>query len=96
VTTVYTAPSNATCPVGATWAKVTVEITGTQWRAYCNDTQVAPAAGTSTTGGELATGSVGFRVSDIPVGQNWWIDDVVARRYVSPEPGTAPGLEDVV
>ena len=93
-TTVFTAAADATCPTANTWAKVSVEITGTQWRTFCNDTQAAPAAGFSTTGGELTTGSVGFRVANIPVGQNWWVDDVVVRRFVNPEPTSALGTVD--
>ena len=94
VSTVYTAPADATCPTANTWAKVSVEISGTGWRAFCNDTQVAPAAGFSTTGGELSSGSVGFRVANIPAAQNWWIDDVVVRRFVYPEPTLTLGTAD--
>ncbi|WP_186762854.1 DUF2341 domain-containing protein [Lentzea tibetensis] len=88
-----TASSNA-CPGSGQWAKVSVMVVGTQVRVNCRNTGVSLAVGWSNTGSELTTGTVGFRTSAVPGGQNLWLDDVTARKLINPEPTASVGTAD--
>jgi hypothetical protein len=84
--------ANNSCPSSGAWAKVSVLIQGTSMKVLCGGTQVVPqGGGWSATGAELASGSVGFRASAVPSGENWWVDDVTARQLVEPEPAATLG-----
>jgi hypothetical protein len=89
-----TAPPEGQEPDAITWTKVTTILTGTKMRVLIDGTQTAPADGWADVGGELETGSIGFRVGNIPANHDWYIDDVIARRYVDPEPTTSLGAPD--
>jgi hypothetical protein len=79
-----------------TWTKMSVIVTGTQLKALCGDAQAVPASGWTTGLTEHTTGSVGFRAFTIPASNNWWVDDVTARRYVDPEPTSTLGTEEAL
>jgi hypothetical protein len=83
-------------PQANVWTKITTIIVGTNMRVLRNGTQIVPTSGWANVGTELSSGSVGFRAWNILSGQAWWIDDVVVRKYVNPEPTTALGGEDPV
>ena len=70
-------------PTGA-WVKVE------QWtdqngnsRLVVDGTEIVPWAGQTS---PPASGSLGFRVGQLPGGQVWYVDDPRARRLISPEP----------
>jgi hypothetical protein len=81
-------------PQAGTWTKVTTIVTGTNMRVLVDGAQAVPSVGWSTVGGDLTSGSLGFRVWHIPAGERWWIDDVIARRYVDPEPTASLATSD--
>ncbi len=83
--TISTAAANA-------WTRIGIAISGTGMRIFKDGVQVNPATGSFNVGTQLTSGNVGFRKDDTGTGA-WWIDDVVARRYVDPEPTTALGVE---
>ena len=41
------------------------------------------------------SGNIGFEKMEIPGGSNWWIDDVIVRKYINPEPVSTLGAEQV-
>ncbi|MGI9604091.1 MAG: LamG-like jellyroll fold domain-containing protein, partial [Acidimicrobiales bacterium] len=77
------APPGGQAPSAGTWTKVTVRIDqADQMTVLIDDTVVigpVPAAAAP------AAGSVGLR-GRLPSGQQWYVDDAVARRLVSVEP----------
>ena len=81
-------------PQNNVWTKITTIIEGTNMQVLRNDTQLVPSSGWTDVGSELSSGTVGFRVWDIGSGDAWWIDDVKARKYVSPEPTNLMGIEE--
>ncbi|GLZ30123.1 hypothetical protein Lesp02_23130 [Lentzea sp. NBRC 105346] len=91
--TFATASSN-TCPGAGGWAKVSVKIVGTTLNVVCRTPSLALAVGPSSTGAELTSGTVGFRTSAVPAGQNLWVDDVTVRKLISPEPAATVGAAD--
>jgi hypothetical protein len=83
--TVSTAAAN-------TWTRIGTAIYGTGMRVFKDGTQINPTSGSFNVGSELASGTIGFHKWNMSSGA-WWIDDVIARRYVDPEPTAAPGTE---
>jgi len=79
------------------WVKITTIIRGTTThygQMYYNDTQLLPdgVGGWQNMGTDHASGSVGFRTYNVPSG-GWYIDDVIARKFVDPEPTVSAGSE---
>jgi hypothetical protein len=89
--TTLNTPSPATASAANTWTRVTTIVSGTQMQAYKDDVQMAPNNGWTAIGSELANGGIGFRAYNTP-SASWWVDDVVVRRYASPEPTTSTGI----
>jgi len=83
--TVSTAAAN-------TWTRIGTAIYGTGMRVFKDGTQINPTSGSFNVGGELASGNIGFHKWNMSSGA-WWVDDVIVRRYVDPEPTAAPGTE---
>ena len=65
---------------------------GTTLRVFVDGTQINSATNLT----ELTSGNIGFTTWTIPSGSYWYIDDVIVRRYVRPEPTAAPGTEQAV
>jgi hypothetical protein len=63
---------------------------GTTLRTFVNGVDLGSISGLT----ELASGNIAFRKFVVPTGASWWIDDVIARRYVTPEPAAAGGAEE--
>lgn len=78
-------------PAANTWMRVGTGISGTTLRDFINGVQVNAATGLT----ELISGSVAFDKFRVPPGDSWWIDDVIVRRYVNPEPVTTLGSEQI-
>jgi outer membrane protein assembly factor BamB len=78
-------------PAANVWTRVGTAISGTGMRVFINGAQVNPASGAFNVGTALASGNIG--VGKYRVGTGWWIDDVILRRYVNPEPTSALGAE---
>ena len=82
-----------TSPVGPrlsnSWIRVGTGMFGTTLRTVVNGVDVGSIGGLT----ELASGNIAFRQFVVPPGASWWIDDVIARRYVNPEPATTTGVE---
>jgi len=83
--TVSTAAAN-------TWTRIGSAIYGTGMRVFKDGTQINPTSGSFNVGSEVASGNIGFHKWNLSSGA-WWIDDVIVRRYVDPEPTAAPGTE---
>ena len=77
-----------------TWTQVTILMVGTKLRVLKDGAQVSPPGGATDVGTELGSGSVGFQDANVPAGQDVWVDDAVARRYVEPEPTATAGAEE--
>jgi hypothetical protein len=79
-----------------TWFKTTIIIKGSpgQMKFLLNDVQINPASGWVNVGTNHASGTVALRAWS--ANNNWWIDDVRARKYVDPEPTTTVGAEEVL
>jgi len=78
-------------PQAETWTRITVLMFGTEMAVQRNGTVLVP---TTDVGSELASGSVGFRVWEIPQGERWWIDDIRVRELVRPAPVVEVGPEE--
>ena len=76
-------------PTANTWIRVGIAMVGTTYRLFLNGNLVTTAEGLV----ELTSGNVGFVKFVVPDGTQLWIDDVVARPYVFPEPTTSLGPE---
>jgi hypothetical protein len=83
--TVSTAAAN-------TWTRIGTAIYGTGMRVFKDGTQINPTSGSFNVGSQLASGTIGFHKWNMSSGA-WWVDDVIVRRYVDPEPTAAPGTE---
>jgi hypothetical protein len=83
-------------PTPNTWFKITAIIKGTEMKILKDDAQLLPSSGWQDVGGELGSGSVGFRAWDIPSGEYWWVDDARVRKFVDPEPVAIVGDEESV
>ena len=59
-------------------------MSGTTFRVFVDGTQIN--SGTMT---ELTSGNIGFTTWTIPSFRYWYIDDVIVRPYVNPEPTAA-------
>lgn len=81
-------------PTANTWTRIGIAIDGTGMRVFQDGTQINPASGSRDVGTEVASGNVGLRKYNIGTGEAWWIDDVVVRRYVDPEPIPVLGSEE--
>ena len=83
-----------TSPVGPllpnSWIRVGTAMFGTTLRTFVNGVDLGSISGLT----ELASGNIAFRKFVVPTGASWWIDDVIARRYVTPEPAAAGGAEE--
>ena len=84
---------NAGTPAANTWTRMGIAIDGTGMRVFKDGAQLLPASGSFDVGTELASGNIGFKKWAVGAGEAWWIDDVVARKYVDPEPTTGLGSE---
>jgi hypothetical protein len=80
-------------PQNDVWTRVTTINVGSSMKVMKDGMQIVPASGWTDVGNELTSGSVGFRIWNMPTGQAWWIDDVLVRRYVDPEPTASLGPE---
>lgn len=76
------------------WTRITTINIGSSMKMMKDGVQIVPASGWTDVGNELSSGSVGLRIWNMPIGQAWWIDDVIVRRYVDPEPTASLGPED--
>lgn len=76
-------------PVANTWTRVGVAMNGSTLRNFVNNVQINVVTGET----QIASGNVGLSKYIVPPGASWWVDDVIARKYVNPEPGSAPGAE---
>jgi len=76
-----------------TWFKTTIIIKGSpgQMKFLRDDIQINPASGWLSVGTDHVSGTVGHRAWT--ANNNWWIDDVRARKYADPEPTTSVGSE---
>ena len=81
-------------PATNTWMRVSTAIYGTGMRVFKDGTQINPASGAFNVGTELSLGNIAFRKYNVATGFAWWIDDVVVRRYVDPEPTTGLATEE--
>ncbi len=88
-------PDTLSTAAANTWTRIGVAIYGTGMRVFKDGTQINPASGSYNVGTRLASGNIGFRKWETGAGA-WWIDDIVARRYVDPEPSTALAAEEPV
>lgn len=77
------------------WTRITVTIIGEGVVVYRDGVQLVPTTGVTSVGGELPSGSVGFRAWRLPENERWWIDDVRVRRLIDPEPTVEVGPEEV-
>jgi hypothetical protein len=76
-----------------TWTRIGLGVYGTKARMFKDGAQLNPASGSLDVGTDLASGTVGFGKYSLT--GTWWIDDVIARRYVDPEPTAAlTGVEE--
>ena len=82
-------------PAGAiapnSWLRVGVAMSGTALRVFVNGAQVNSVDGLT----DLLSGNIGLEKVTVPAGVGFWIDDVVIRRYASPEPTATVGPESV-
>jgi hypothetical protein len=62
---------------------------GTTLVNFLNGVQVSSV----TSLAKLSSGNVGLHKWTVPVGGPWWVDDVIARKYVNPEPTSGLGAE---
>ena len=85
--TVLAGPAGAIVP--NTWLRVGAALAGSTMTVFVNGVPVNNASGLT----DLTTGNVGFEKVTVPVGSGFWVDDVVIRRYASPEPAAALGTE---
>jgi hypothetical protein len=85
-------PSAGT-PTANTWTRIGIGIAGTGTRVFKDGAQINPGSGSLAVGLEQTTGSFSFRKYNVPSGVAWWIDDVVGRKYVDPEPSAAAASE---
>jgi len=79
-------------PTSGQWRRVGTAMYGTTLRVFVDGTQINSATNLT----ELTSGNIGFTTWTIPSGSYWYIDDVIVRRYVRPEPTAAPGTEQAV
>ncbi len=77
-------------PVPNSWMRIGTAMAGTTYRVFVNGAAVREAASLT----ELTSGSIGFYKYVVPAGLQIWIDDVIARRYVFPEPTAVAGTEE--
>lgn len=80
-------------PVADTWIKVVTEAVGTEVRVTIDDVPIV-AQEWLDVGNDLASGGVGFRGFDVPMGSHWRVDDVRVRMRQKPEPATGLGAEE--
>lgn len=85
------APNAGPSPAPNSWTRVGSGIAGSVFHGFINGVEVNTASGLT----DLTTGNIGFQKFGVPTGATWWLDDVVARRYVNPEPVSAAGGEQV-
>jgi len=71
------------------WYRMGFAISGTFMRAFKDGVEILAADG----GSVAASGNLGFWANIIAAGKAIWIDDVVARPYVNPEPSVSRGAE---
>ena len=86
-------PGGSTGPVPApsTWTRVGSAMYGSSAHSFVNGVENFFVSGLF----DHLSGNIGFEKMEIPGGSNWWIDDVIVRKYVSPEPATTLGAEQV-
>ncbi|MEE9115587.1 MAG: DUF2341 domain-containing protein, partial [Thermoplasmata archaeon] len=82
-------------PQSDVWTRISTINFGSSMRVMKDGVQIVPASGWTDVGNEISSGSVGFRIWNMPTGQAWWIDDVLVRRYVNPEPTASLGPEEL-
>ena len=77
-----------------TWHRIGTAVNDVKsMRVFQNDAQISPASGATFMGTPwLVSGNVGFTKYDLTSG-SWWLDDVVVRKYVNPEPTTSVATE---
>jgi hypothetical protein len=73
-----------------TWMRVATAMHGSTYRVFLNGEQINTQDGLDG----ITTGNVGFSKFVVPPGNGLWLDDVIARRYVFPEPVSAVGAEN--
>lgn len=76
-------------PVANTWIRVASAMSGTTYRVFVTGVQISSVSELT----DLTSGNVVLEKLVVPTGAAVWFDDVVARRYVIPEPGVALGAE---
>jgi len=80
-------------PAGAiapnTWLRVGAAMSGTTLTVFVNGAPVNSASGLT----DLVSGNVGFEKVTVPTAGGFWVDDVIIRRYASPEPTASVGSE---
>lgn len=74
-------------PYGSGWRRIRIRIDQTGASIVAVDGVDLP--GPVLFDNDPASGSVGFRSIALPNGEQWLVDDVVARRFVNPEPVTS-------
>ena len=93
--TTTTISASTSSPAVNTWTRIGTAIynngTSSYTRVFKDGVQINPASGNTDVGSQIVAGNVGFNKNI--TGGNWWIDDVIVRRYVDPEPTTSLGLE---
>ena len=76
-----------------TWYKVSLIVKGgTLAKVLINDSQVTPSSGWSDIGSDFTSGTIAFRAWSVGTGA--WVDNVIVRKYVDPEPSAALGTEE--
>ncbi len=85
--------TDLTGPSGAvaanTWMRVGTAMSGSTYRVFLNGSELREVGGLT----DLTSGNVALYKYIVPPGMQVWVDDVVARRYVFPEPTTALGMQ---
>ncbi|MGH7583383.1 MAG: DUF2341 domain-containing protein [Gemmatimonadales bacterium] len=77
-------------PAANTWMRVGTAMVGTTYRVFLNGAEVREAGPLT----DMTSGSIGIYKYVVPAGLQVWVDDVVARRYVFPEPTVVAGAEE--
>lgn len=76
-------------PVPNTWIRVGTGMQGTTLWSFINGAAINSASGLA----QLTSGNVALQKWRVPAGNSWWVDDVIVRRYVNPEPTGSLGSE---
>ncbi|HRP06922.1 MAG TPA: hypothetical protein PLL69_00410 [Gemmatimonadales bacterium] len=76
-------------PSANTWMRVGTAMHGDTYHVFYNGVQVSLQDGLD----DLPSGNIGFNKYVIPPGNQLWIDDVVVRKFVHPEPQATVGTE---